>query len=288
MRMKIRLLTYLMVAPVGAAFGELEPDNPYLSIVEANVFRLEEPAAPPPAPEPSTALPEVEPEDLDLTLTGFGRFGDIDVVFFMGEDKKDNNRRKYYSVKVTKERSSPIDVLDYDKENQSVTLMYQGRKMALNMEEHGNKPGGSRPGRAANPARTQGGQANGAQANAGQAAPRGPLVIGGRNGNSNASSPAGAQNANAANSRVGATTGATRNANNAAGRVGGAVGRAVPQRRTRVVGSTDSGFETPEAQAASAIISAEQIRQNTGIAIPMPPGLDIMGGNTTQSAPGGQ
>lgn len=118
------------------------PVNPYLSIVERNAFDLKEKPAPPP-PKQEKKTEEIEADDLDIIISGFGLRRGQKVVYFKIPDEENKGKFKYYTVNVADNGPNPIDVLKLGEE--TIDIQYKGGNYTLKLADVRNKPTKSAP-----------------------------------------------------------------------------------------------------------------------------------------------
>ena len=252
--MSVMTLTAQEAPPVAPP---VTPANPYLSIVERNAFALKEKPAPPP-PKQDKKDEEIDADDLDIIISGFGLRRGQKVVYFKVPDEENKGKFKYYTVNVADKGPNPIDVLKLSDE--SIDIQYKGGNYTLKLADVRNKPTKSAPKTAAN--RTTNPNNNNSGRTNINNAPNNRTP-------SNVTVTRGVATVGGASNRPG-VSGAGNNFSQAGMRsVNGNV-QVLPSRTVRIGGDAQGGPQmTPEEQMI--IIEANSQAQQALDGIPMPP-----------------
>ncbi|HOX57719.1 MAG TPA: hypothetical protein P5205_13625 [Candidatus Paceibacterota bacterium] len=147
-KMVIGTLAGLAFCLAANAVTSDSPGNPYLSIVERNVFALK-PPAPPPDPEAN------KPPPSKILLQGITTFGGVKrVLFKMAPPAKPGEKPAGDQSYVLAEgqRDGDIEILEINPDARTVKVNNSGTITDLNFEENGIKaPAGPAPGAAPTP-----------------------------------------------------------------------------------------------------------------------------------------
>ena len=116
-------------------------DNPYVKIVDRNVFGLK-PPAPPPSPE------SLRPPPPKITLTGITTIGGVKrVLMRVPLPARPPEPAKEESFMMTEgQRDGEIEVLEIDERTGTVRIKNYGSEMTLNLDKDGAKPQNSMAG----------------------------------------------------------------------------------------------------------------------------------------------